>query len=252
MTRSGKKSILMAQLEDAVIGSDAFVLGHLTEHTHSIENEILNEASKFGRIKEYGENDESFDTTMYVEEGDAGQSAIKKGIKQRKKIKLWEVNTELNANGMHDAIFAYCIAENYEKSSPGDGLEEITSTLSVIGTSQDGELAPLPPEVIEFAQYGFETPGETGADQPAAPTNLTSSNVMATTADLSWDAVTYDGGISEYRIYRDGTQVGTSATTTFSDSGLTASTEYSYQVSAVGNNGVESELSTALTVTTTA
>lgn len=166
MTRSGKKSILMVQLEDAVIGSDAFVLGHLTEHTHAIENEILNEASKFGRIKEYGENDENFDTTMYVEKGDAGQQGIKQGIKKKKKVKLWEVDTELNENGAHDTVFAYCIVENYEKSSPGDGLEEISSTLQVVGESQDGELPELPPEVIDFAQYGFETPGETGSEAP--------------------------------------------------------------------------------------
>lgn len=249
MTRSGKKSILMAQLEDAVIGADAFVLGHLTEHTHNIENEILNEASKFGRIKEYGDSDESFDTTLYVEKGDAGQLAIKQGIRQKKKVKLWEVDIELNANGKHDSLFAYCIVENYEKSSPGDGLEEISSTLQVINESQEGELAPLPPEVIEFAQYGFETPGETGATEPLAPTNLTSSSSTATTVDLSWNAVS---DISEYRIYRDAVQVGTSATTTFSDSALTASTTYSYQVSAFGTNGLESALSTALSVTTAA
>lgn len=167
MSRSGRKTILLVQLEDATIGSDAFVLGHLTEHTHSIENEVLNEPTKFGRIKEYGDNDESFETTLYVEKGDAGQNAIKQGIKQKKKVKLWEVDIDLNANGKHDSVFAYCIVENYEKSSPGDGLEEISSTLQVIGESKDGELEPLPAEVIEFAQYGFETPGETGT--PATP-----------------------------------------------------------------------------------
>ncbi|UFU00370.1 fibronectin type III domain-containing protein [Radiobacillus kanasensis] len=69
---------------------------------------------------------------------------------------------------------------------------------------------------------------------------------------MTWDAVSYDEGISNYEIYRDGVSVGTSATTSYSDSGLTASTTYSYQVKAIGANGKESALSTAVSVTTSA
>ncbi|MGG3573409.1 phage major tail protein, TP901-1 family [Bacillus gobiensis] len=167
MPQTGRNSILMVQEIDAIIGSDAFVLGYVTEHSHSISNEIANEATKSGRVKDYGDNDESFDTTMYVEKGDSGQNAIKQGIKQKKKLKLWEVDINKNANGQHNATFAYVVAESYEKSSPSDGFEEISSTLQVIGESQEGELPPLPPEVIEFGKYGFETPGETGQPAPS-------------------------------------------------------------------------------------
>jgi len=47
-----------------------------------------------------------------------------------------------------------------EKSSPGDGFQELSATLQVIGKSKQGKLPKLPQEVIEFATYGFETPGE--------------------------------------------------------------------------------------------
>lgn len=87
---------------------------------------------------------------------------------------------------------------------------------------------------------------------PNAPTSLTAGTPTATSVSLSWTAVTFEGGISEYRIYRDGVQVGMSTTTTYNATGLTASTTYSFQVSAVGANGVESELSTAVSVTTPA
>lgn len=71
-----------------------------------------------------------------------------------------------------------------------------------------------------------------------------------TTADITWDAVSYNEGISNYEIYRGGTSIGTSATISYSDTGLTADTTYIYQVKAIGTNGLESELSAELSVTT--
>lgn len=79
---------------------------------------------------------------------------------------------------------------------------------------------------------------------------MTASNVTDTSLTLSWDAVSYDEGIDHYEIFRDGTSLGTRKGTSFSDSGLTADTTYSYQVKAVGTNGLESALSDSLSVTT--
>jgi len=46
-------------------------------------------------------------------------------------------------------------------------------------------------------------------------------------------------------------KVGTSLTPTFTDSPLTAATQYSYEVTAVGKNGMESAKSKVITATTT-
>jgi TP901-1 family phage major tail protein len=167
MPRSGKKSIIIVQSVEAALGDGGEVLGHLTEHTHSKENELLDEQTKFGRVLGYGNTSESFEITAFYDK-DEGQSAVADALDKEQQIKIWEVDVELNQNGKHNAIFAYCLVENTEKSSAGDGLEEFNSTLQVIGKSQKGELAPLPDEVINFAQYGFETPGETGTEAPAA------------------------------------------------------------------------------------
>jgi len=80
---------------------------------------------------------------------------------------------------------------------------------------------------------------------------LTATNVTDTSVSISWDAVEYPAGIKEYEIYRDGVKVGTRVGTTFTESGLDASTTYKYQVKAIGNNNLESSLSDELTVTTT-
>jgi hypothetical protein len=82
--------------------------------------------------------------------------------------------------------------------------------------------------------------------------NLTVTDVTTTTISLSWDRVTVDGGVLEYQIHRNGVQVGTSTTTTHTDTSLTASTTYNYQVFAVANiSGVKFAKSVSVNSTTT-
>jgi chitodextrinase len=87
---------------------------------------------------------------------------------------------------------------------------------------------------------------------PNAPSNVTVGTVTSTSVALSWDAVLYREGIQNYKVYRNGTVVGSPTGTTFTDSTLTASTTYDYQVSAVGNDGVEGPKSAIVQATTTA
>ncbi|MGA5523360.1 chitinase [Streptomyces pseudogriseolus] len=81
---------------------------------------------------------------------------------------------------------------------------------------------------------------------PATPAGLTVSGTTATSATLTWNAVS---GATGYTVYRDGTRVtavtGTSATVT----GLTANTSYSFQVAAANAAG-ESAKSAAVSVRT--
>lgn len=87
---------------------------------------------------------------------------------------------------------------------------------------------------------------------PTAPGQPTASNVSASSLSLSWAASTDNYGVSEYRIFRNGAQVGASATTSFADSGLTPSTSYSYTVAARDAAGNTSVLSPARALTTAA
>ncbi|WP_442759359.1 chitinase [Streptomyces pseudogriseolus] len=81
---------------------------------------------------------------------------------------------------------------------------------------------------------------------PATPAGLTVSGTTATSATLTWNAVS---GATGYTVYRDGTRVtavtGTSATVT----GLAANTSYSFQVAATNAAG-ESAKSAAVSVRT--
>ncbi|MEV7129794.1 glycoside hydrolase family 18 chitinase [Streptomyces sp. NPDC093260] len=76
---------------------------------------------------------------------------------------------------------------------------------------------------------GPSVPGDT---PPSAPGTPTASGVTDTSVKLSWSAATDDKGVKNYDVLRDGKKVATVTTTSYTDSGLTAGTDYSYSVQA--------------------
>ncbi len=85
---------------------------------------------------------------------------------------------------------------------------------------------------------------------PTAPTDLRSTGQTATTIALAWNAATDNVGVTGYRVFRNGAQVGATTGTTFTDGGLTRSTRYSYYVKAVDAAGNVSAASNTITVRT--
>jgi chitodextrinase len=87
---------------------------------------------------------------------------------------------------------------------------------------------------------------------PTVPTGLASTGVTSTTVGLAWNASTDNVGVTGYTVYRNGSPVGTPATTAFTDSGLTQATSYTYTVDAFDAAGNHSAQSAAITATTAA
>ena len=89
---------------------------------------------------------------------------------------------------------------------------------------------------------------------PTAPTSLIAVTPTASAPALSWQAATDTGGsgLGGYDVYRGTTKVGSTsaAVTSYTDSGLTASTVYQYTVRAKDVAGNVSAASAALSVTT--
>jgi poly(3-hydroxybutyrate) depolymerase len=90
--------------------------------------------------------------------------------------------------------------------------------------------------------------GTAPALQP--PAGLAVGARTASSIALSWDAA---NGATGYNVYRNGSKVNATAlaSTAYTDTGLAASTSYSYQVSALGNGGVESARSATVAGSTT-
>ena len=104
------------------------------------------------------------------------------------------------------------------------------------------------PDIGAF-EYGG-TVSTTDTTPPTVPTNLSASGTTQTQTTLSWTAATDAVGVTGYKVYRNGTQVGTTTTPSYTATGLTAATTYSFTVSAYDAAGNNSAQSTATTVTT--
>ena len=85
---------------------------------------------------------------------------------------------------------------------------------------------------------------------PSTPTNVTASGITCSSVTLSWTASTDNIGVAEYEVFRSGTLVGTTTSTSITISGLAASTSYSFTVRAKDAAGNTSGFSTALSVST--
>jgi uncharacterized repeat protein (TIGR02543 family) len=93
--------------------------------------------------------------------------------------------------------------------------------------------------------------GPSDITPPSTPQNLSATAISEHQIDLSWDASSDpESGISHYNIYRDGNSIGQSSSTSFSNTGLNSGTTYSYEVSAVNGQGLESGLSNTAQATT--
>jgi len=110
---------------------------------------------------------------------------------------------------------------------------------------------------VKAYQKGNTTPVQTwtfnkGPDPtpPSAPTNLTANPASSTQVNLSWTASTDNVGVTGYKIYRNGGQIGTSTSTTYSDTTVQPATTYSYYVTAYDAASNESAHSNEVPVTT--
>jgi fibronectin type 3 domain-containing protein len=80
---------------------------------------------------------------------------------------------------------------------------------------------------------------------PPAPTGLAGTTPTASPPALSWNAVTV---AASYRVYRNGQQVGSTTTTSFTDSTLSSGGTYSYTVTSISALNIESSASSPFSV----
>lgn len=94
--------------------------------------------------------------------------------------------------------------------------------------------------------------GSTDTTAPSAPTALAASGTTGSTTNLTWTASTDNVAVTGYDIYQGTTLKGSSTTTSYNVTGLTALTTYSFTVKAKDAAGNVSAASNAVSVTTTA
>src|SRR5258708_5146926 len=85
---------------------------------------------------------------------------------------------------------------------------------------------------------------------PTVPGGLLATAISSSQINLSWTASTDNVGVTGYNIFRGGVKIATAPGTSFQYAGLTASTSYTYNVSAFDAAGNTSSQSTGASSTT--
>lgn len=142
-----------------------------------------------------------------------------------------------------------------EASFKTDSTSEATSTRAELQEALEDNGWLLPQDVLRtdliMERYApvAPTPDTTA---PSAPTGLAATAASSSQINLSWTAATDNVAVTGYDVYRGSTLVGSTSATAYSDTGLTASTAYSYTVKAKDAAGNISAASNSATSTTQA
>lgn len=101
---------------------------------------------------------------------------------------------------------------------------------------------------------GTTPPSQPSSDTtaPSVPTGLSANALSTSQVNLSWTASTDNIAVTGYKIFRNGAQIGTSLATSYADTNLSASTQYTYTVSAYDSAGNNSSQSSSVSATTQA
>jgi chitodextrinase len=108
-----------------------------------------------------------------------------------------------------------------------------------LGSAASGDASPVSMYTVLIEGQG----GGNDLSAPTAPTGLTATATSASTIALEWSASSDDVGVAGYHVYRGGNQVADVSGPGYTDTGLTAGTEYTYTVAAydaAGNVSSES------------
>ena len=105
-------------------------------------------------------------------------------------------------------------------------------------------------DFTDFASFAKGWDRELDTEEPTIPSNLAVTDVTITTVSLDWQSSMDNMRVVGYKVYRDGSYIGWTPSTNFTDNELDPGTVYTYAVSAYDLNYNESSLSTPCQTTT--
>src|SRR5205085_7790267 len=100
------------------------------------------------------------------------------------------------------------------------------------------------PALFDIGAHQLSSAVATDTLAPTVPAGLVVAH-NTSSMSLTWIVATDNIGVTNYRIYRNGTLLATSAVNSYVDGTITSTGVYSYQISAIDAAGNESALSAA-------
>lgn len=119
-------------------------------------------------------------------------------------------------------------------------------TYAVASVAANGTVSSMSPSLSETTVKAADN------QPPTTPANLQASAVSSSQVNLKWSASTDNTAVAGYKVFRNGTQIATTSTTSFGDATVNASTHYVYTVEAFDAAGNVSPQSSQASVTTPA
>ncbi len=220
---------------DVAEGILEFVWGFLESATQRLESGTLSGVTSWGDAIEKGKG-------LLVELGDMfAEEAFTEGLARH-------------------------LLKKYQKRFATDTLKEATRMASdnlVDFVMRPIQLTQIAANILTYVwtlaseQAGYCSHGrctwETFArdrELPTVPERPSGTATSATVIELTWQASEDNAGIAEYWVFREGEKVSSVQLTSFSDSGLTPSTQYCYTIVARDLGGNSSPSTDAVCVTT--
>jgi hypothetical protein len=125
-----------------------------------------------------------------------------------------------------------------DTSSPYTGSLNTTTlgngTHTISATARDAAGNTTTSSVITITVNNPPPPSDT--TPPSVPANLRKSSATTTSITLAWDASTDSGtGVASYNVYRNAVFLTNTTQLSYTNSGLTPGTSYTYSVSALDN-----------------
>jgi len=133
--------------------------------------------------------------------------------------------------------------------TPNDGTQAVTIP-NLAGTTNRIMIAGTNHIFYDVSNTNFTITAGTAETTAPTPPTLVASNTTSNSTLLSWSGATDNIAVTSYVIFRNGVQIGTSTTTTYSATGLSAATTFSFTVKARDADGNLSIDSNSVSVTT--
>ncbi|MBU8891881.1 MAG: endonuclease [Bacteroidales bacterium] len=192
-----------------------------------------------------------------LEAGSSVSISLTPGFSGSTYYEYWKIWIDYNADGDFDDPGELAFDSGSMSKTTVSGNMSVSSTASGTTRMRISMKYNAAQTACEAFSYGevedyTVTFGAAAIDTeaPTTPTSLASGNVTSSSVTINWNASTDNVAVTEYEVYRNGSQIGTSASTSYSVSGLSSSTQYAFAVKAKDAAGNASALSNTLNVTT--
>ncbi len=147
--------------------------------------------------------------------------------------------------GAEDTSSPYMIS--YDSTQVPDG----SYTLTAVARDAAGNTTTSAAITVTVSNKA-PAPADTSA--PTVPSGVTATAASSFQINLAWSASTDNVGVTGYKVYRNGAEIGTTTQRSYAAAGLAAQTSYTFQVAAVdaaANTSAKSASASAATLAAT-